>query len=81
LLDVGTKPTKESFMHFYQAFKRNSNVGGEIKVDFGEFKNLIWNPLVAAQNLNTKCLTFLLNQWNPFLVFCVAHFLLIDTPD
>jgi chitin synthase len=57
LLDVGTKPTKTSLMHLYNAFRRNPMVGGacgEIKAELGRFAENLWNPLVAAQNFEYK---------------------------
>ncbi|KAI9334396.1 chitin synthase-domain-containing protein [Obelidium mucronatum] len=57
LLDVGTKPAKKSFYHFYRAFERNANVAGtsgEINPELGPcWKNLV-NPLVAVQNFEYK---------------------------
>ncbi|KAJ3051784.1 Chitin synthase, class 2, partial [Rhizoclosmatium hyalinum] len=57
LIDVGTKPTKQSFYHLNRAFERNSNVAGacgEIAVELGRgWKNLA-NPLVAVQNFEYK---------------------------
>ncbi|KAJ3196839.1 Chitin synthase, class 2 [Irineochytrium annulatum] len=57
LIDVGTKPTKESFYHLYRAFERNPNVAGacgEIAAELGPmWKNLL-NPIVAVQNFEYK---------------------------
>ncbi|KAJ3267246.1 Chitin synthase, class 2 [Chytriomyces hyalinus] len=57
LIDVGTKPTKQSFFHLYRAFTRNPNVAGacgEIAAELGPYmKNLI-NPIVAVQNFEYK---------------------------
>ncbi|KAJ3351841.1 Chitin synthase, class 2 [Entophlyctis luteolus] len=49
LLDVGTKPTKESLFHL--------NVGGacgEIASDLGKYFKNVLNPLVAVQNFEYK---------------------------
>ncbi|KAI9364387.1 chitin synthase-domain-containing protein [Zopfochytrium polystomum] len=57
LIDVGTKPTTESFFHLYNSFHYNPLVGGacgEIAADLGPmWKNLL-NPLVAVQNFEYK---------------------------
>ncbi|TPX75810.1 chitin synthase [Chytriomyces confervae] len=57
LIDVGTKPTKQSFYHLYRAFERNPNVAGacgEIAAELGaNWRNLL-NPLVAVQNFEYK---------------------------
>ncbi|KAJ3030197.1 UNVERIFIED_CONTAM: Chitin synthase, class 2 [Siphonaria sp. JEL0065] len=57
LLDVGTKPTKESLFHLYNAFHYNENVGGacgEIAAELGKcFRNIV-NPFVAVQNFEYK---------------------------
>ncbi|KAJ3080204.1 Chitin synthase, class 2, partial [Rhizoclosmatium hyalinum] len=57
LIDIGTKPTKESFYHLYRAFERNEHVAGacgEIAAELGPYwKNLI-NPVVAVQNFEYK---------------------------
>ncbi|ODQ65186.1 family 2 glycosyltransferase, partial [Nadsonia fulvescens var. elongata DSM 6958] len=58
LLDVGTKPGPSSIYQLWKAFDENSNVGGacgEIKVMKGtHWKQLLTNPLVAAQNFEYK---------------------------
>ncbi|KAI9330185.1 chitin synthase-domain-containing protein [Obelidium mucronatum] len=57
LIDIGTKPTKESFFHLYRAFERNEHVAGacgEIAAELGpNMKNLL-NPVVAVQNFEYK---------------------------
>ncbi|KAJ3304147.1 Chitin synthase, class 2, partial [Blyttiomyces sp. JEL0837] len=57
LIDVGTRPTKESFFHVYRAFERDPHVGGacgEIKVELGRYWNKVLNPIVAVQNFEYK---------------------------
>ncbi|KAJ3133279.1 Chitin synthase, class 2 [Irineochytrium annulatum] len=57
LVDVGTKPTKESFFHLYQAFRRDPNVAGacgEIAVELGKSMSKLLNPIVAVQNFEYK---------------------------
>ncbi|KAJ3284170.1 Chitin synthase, class 2, partial [Blyttiomyces sp. JEL0837] len=57
LIDVGTKPTKESFFHLYNAFLYDDKVGGacgEIAVEIGKYGRKLLNPLVAAQNFEYK---------------------------
>ncbi|KAJ3208139.1 Chitin synthase, class 2 [Dinochytrium kinnereticum] len=57
LIDVGTKPTKESFFHLYRAFERNPNVAGacgEIAAELGPYMNKLINPIVAVQNFEYK---------------------------
>ncbi|KAJ3068581.1 Chitin synthase, class 2 [Podochytrium sp. JEL0797] len=57
LLDVGTKPTKESLYHLYNAFRYNENVGGacgEIAAEVGKLGKNLLNPLVAVQNFEYK---------------------------
>ncbi|TPX75821.1 chitin synthase [Chytriomyces confervae] len=57
LLDVGTKPTKESLFHLYNAFHFNENVGGacgEVAAELGKHMENLWNPLVAVQNFEYK---------------------------
>ncbi|KAJ3006441.1 UNVERIFIED_CONTAM: Chitin synthase, class 1, partial [Siphonaria sp. JEL0065] len=57
LLDIGTKPSKESFYHLYRAFERNQNVAGacgEITPDLGPGQKNLMNPLVAVQNFEYK---------------------------
>ncbi|KAI8620197.1 chitin synthase-domain-containing protein [Chytriomyces sp. MP71] len=57
LLDIGTRPTRESIYHLYRAFERNPNVAGacgEIAADLGPgWVNLV-NPIVAVQNFEYK---------------------------
>ena len=55
LLDVGTKPSKQSLYHLWKTFDRDPNVAGacgEICAQIN-YEN-IWNPLVAAQNFEYK---------------------------
>lgn len=57
LLDCGTIPHKDAFMHLYRAFERNPSVGGacgEIIAGLGRFNKNLLNPLVAAQNFEYK---------------------------
>ena len=57
LLDVGTKPTKRSFLRLYRTFQINPNVGGacgEIAAELGKGCSAVFNPLVAAQNFEYK---------------------------
>ncbi|ORY48848.1 hypothetical protein BCR33DRAFT_12012 [Rhizoclosmatium globosum] len=57
LIDVGTKPTKQSFWHLYRAFQRNENVAGacgEIFAELGSHWQNLYNPLVATQNFEYK---------------------------
>ncbi|KAJ3123176.1 Chitin synthase, class 2 [Physocladia obscura] len=57
LLDVGTKPTKESLFHLFNAFYFNENVGGacgEIAAELGKYYKNLLNPLVAVQNFEYK---------------------------
>ncbi|KAJ3220048.1 Chitin synthase, class 1 [Clydaea vesicula] len=57
LLDVGTKPTIQSFYHLYRAFERDPQVGGacgEIKAELGPYWKNLLNPLVATQNFEYK---------------------------
>lgn len=60
LLDIGTRPTKQSFFHLYRAFTREGceNVGGacgEIAAELGSYqKKALMNPLVATQNFEYK---------------------------
>jgi len=58
LLDVGTQPGDTSIYHLWKAFDINSNVGGacgEIVAMKGTWgKDLLMNPLVAAQNFEYK---------------------------
>ncbi|KAJ1560075.1 Chitin synthase, class 2, partial [Cladochytrium tenue] len=57
LIDVGTKPTKESFFHIYRAFETNERVGGacgEIAVELGKTWRKLINPIVAVQNFEYK---------------------------
>ncbi|KAJ3065039.1 Chitin synthase, class 2 [Podochytrium sp. JEL0797] len=57
LIDVGTKPTKQSFYHLYRAFERNQNVAGacgEIAAELGKWGKNLLNPLVAVQNFEYK---------------------------
>jgi chitin synthase len=56
LLDVGTKPSQQSFYYLWKAFNLNINLGGacgEIVADLGP-RNFSINPLVAAQNFEYK---------------------------
>ncbi|KAJ3401775.1 Chitin synthase, class 2 [Chytriomyces hyalinus] len=57
LLDIGTRPTHNSFYHLYRAFERNSNVAGacgEIAADLGTGWVNLLNPIVAVQNFEYK---------------------------
>ncbi|KAJ3219414.1 Chitin synthase, class 2 [Dinochytrium kinnereticum] len=57
LIDVGTKPTKQSFFHLNKAFERNPNVAGacgEIAAELGPWMNKVVNPIVAVQNFEYK---------------------------
>ncbi|KAF9050038.1 glycosyltransferase family 2 protein [Panaeolus papilionaceus] len=57
LLDVGTRPGKNSIYRLWKAFDVNSNVAGacgEIAVYKGKNWKLLLNPLVAAQNFEYK---------------------------
>ncbi|KAJ3263156.1 Chitin synthase, class 2 [Chytriomyces hyalinus] len=57
LLDVGTRPTRQSFYHLYRAFDRNKNVAGacgEIAAELGSMWKNLMNPLVAVQNFEYK---------------------------
>ncbi|KAJ3113391.1 Chitin synthase, class 2 [Phlyctochytrium bullatum] len=57
LIDVGTKPTKQSFFHLYRAFERNPNVAGacgEIAAELGPYMKKVINPIVAVQNFEYK---------------------------
>ncbi|KAJ3081062.1 Chitin synthase, class 2, partial [Rhizoclosmatium hyalinum] len=57
LLDVGTKPTKESLFHLYNAFHWYPEVGGacgEIAAEPGKYLSNFINPLVAVQNFEYK---------------------------
>ncbi|KAJ3089949.1 Chitin synthase, class 2 [Physocladia obscura] len=57
LIDVGTKPTKQSFFHLYRAFERNPNVAGacgEIAAELGPYWKNLLNPVVAVQNFEYK---------------------------
>ncbi|KAF5316916.1 hypothetical protein D9611_003857 [Ephemerocybe angulata] len=57
LLDVGTRPGKNSIYRLWKAFDLNSSIGGacgEIAVDKGKNWSLLLNPLVAAQNFEYK---------------------------
>ncbi|KAJ3412989.1 Chitin synthase, class 2 [Chytridiales sp. JEL 0842] len=57
LIDVGTKPTKESFFHLYKAFYYDPLVGGacgEIAAELGTYGQKALNPLVAVQNFEYK---------------------------
>lgn len=57
LLDVGTKPGKDSLYHLWKAFDSDSNVAGacgEIKAMTGKVGQHLLNPLVAAQNFEYK---------------------------
>ncbi|KAJ3029787.1 UNVERIFIED_CONTAM: Chitin synthase, class 2 [Siphonaria sp. JEL0065] len=57
LLDVGTRPTKQSFYQLYRAFERDPNVAGacgEIAVEMGLHSRNLKNPLVAVQNFEYK---------------------------
>ncbi|KAJ3113394.1 Chitin synthase, class 2 [Phlyctochytrium bullatum] len=56
LVDVGTKPSKESFFHLYHAFE-NPNVAGacgEIVTELGPKWSKVINPIVAIQNFEYK---------------------------
>ncbi|EIW82657.1 glycosyltransferase family 2 protein [Coniophora puteana RWD-64-598 SS2] len=57
LLDVGTRPGKNSIYRLWKTFDVNSNVGGacgEIAVYKGKNWQYLLNPLVAAQNFEYK---------------------------
>ncbi|KAF8070711.1 chitin synthase, partial [Lyophyllum atratum] len=57
LLDVGTRPGKNSIYRLWKAFDVNSSVGGacgEISTYKGKRWSLLLNPLVAAQNFEYK---------------------------
>ncbi|KAI8847542.1 chitin synthase-domain-containing protein [Chytridium lagenaria] len=57
LIDVGTKPTKQSFFHLNKAFERNPNVAGacgEIAAELGPYMKKAINPIVAVQNFEYK---------------------------
>ncbi|KAJ3109173.1 Chitin synthase, class 2 [Phlyctochytrium planicorne] len=57
LIDVGTKPSKESFLHLYREFERDENVAGvcgEITAELGSFMMKVLNPIVAIQNFEYK---------------------------
>ena len=51
LLDCGTKPSRDAFFHLWKSFKDPNVAGacGEMRVALGPNKNLLMNPLVAAQ--------------------------------
>lgn len=57
LLDVGTKPGKNSLYHLWKAFDTDSTVAGacgEIKAMKGKWATSLLNPLVASQNFEYK---------------------------
>lgn len=56
LLDCGTKPAKDAFYHLWNSFKDPNVAGacGEMRVALGPGKQLLLNPLVAAQNFEYK---------------------------
>jgi chitin synthase len=57
LLDVGTRPGKDTIYHLWKAFDSDSNVAGacgEIKAMKGTGGLNLLNPLVAAQNFEYK---------------------------
>ncbi|KAI9204458.1 chitin synthase-domain-containing protein [Polychytrium aggregatum] len=57
LLDIGTKPTRQSFFHLYRAFADNEHIGGacgEIAAELGPWMKNLLNPLVATQNFEYK---------------------------
>lgn len=56
LLDCGTRPNKDSFYHLWKSFNDPNVAGacGEMKTALGPNKNLLINPLVAAQNFEYK---------------------------
>ncbi|KAF6072685.1 Chitin synthase family protein [Candida albicans] len=56
LLDCGTKPSRDAFFHLWKSFKDPNVAGacGEMRVALGPNKNLLMNPLVAAQNFEYK---------------------------
>lgn len=57
LLDVGTKPTPQSFLRLWRAFEKDGTVGGacgEIAAELGSGCLKVLNPLVAAQNFEYK---------------------------
>ncbi|KAK6205333.1 chitin synthase-domain-containing protein [Scheffersomyces amazonensis] len=56
LLDCGTKPEKDAFYYLWRSFK-DPNVGGacgEMRVALGPSRQLLANPLVAAQHFEYK---------------------------
>ncbi|KAJ3415247.1 Chitin synthase, class 2 [Chytridiales sp. JEL 0842] len=56
LIDVGTKPSKESFFHLYKAFNNPMVAGacGEIVAELGPYWRKALNPVVAVQNFEYK---------------------------
>ncbi|KAJ2778560.1 hypothetical protein H4R18_004524 [Coemansia javaensis] len=58
LIDVGTKPTGTSIYHLWKSFAHDEHVAGacgEIAADLGKgCRNVLLNPLVAAQNFEYK---------------------------
>lgn len=56
LLDCGTKPSKDAFYQLWNSFKDPHVAGacGEMRVALGPGKQLLLNPLVAAQNFEYK---------------------------
>ncbi|ANB12885.1 chitin synthase CHS2 [Sugiyamaella lignohabitans] len=57
LLDVGTRPGRDTIYHLWKAFDSDSNVAGacgEIKAMTGKGGLNLFNPLVAAQNFEYK---------------------------
>ncbi|KAH8895727.1 glycosyltransferase family 2 protein [Thozetella sp. PMI_491] len=57
LLDVGTRPGKNSLYHLWKAFDTDSNVAGacgEIKAMKGRWGTNLLNPIVASQNFEYK---------------------------
>jgi chitin synthase len=57
LLDVGTKPTPQSFLRLWRCFEKDASVGGacgEIAAELGGGCLKVLNPLVAAQNFEYK---------------------------
>ena len=57
LLDVGTRPGKNSLYHLWKAFDTDSNVAGacgEIKAMKGKWGVNLLNPIVASQNFEYK---------------------------
>lgn len=56
LLDCGTKPAKDAFYYLWRSFRdpRVAGACGEMRAALGHNKQLLANPLVAAQNFEYK---------------------------